>query len=90
MPRITVTDEPTLLTTGNAGADNRAGKGSMIKNTGSTTIEVASNNAVAFGTDFPLAAGETLPVDLGSGEAIYGVCDAGQTGEVALIEIGIA
>jgi hypothetical protein len=88
MARITVTATATLLTPGAAQGDNEFGKSSLIKNTGSVTISVGNASDVTYATGFPLPVGETITADL-TGGSLYGICDTGQSSEVAVLEIGV-
>jgi hypothetical protein len=71
--RVSVTTSATLLATGTDNQDSVA-----IKNPGSNTapVFISGSSSVTTGTGFEIAAGETLVLDIDSGETVYGIVTA--------------
>ena len=74
--RITVSTTPIRLDNA-APADNVMGHKVVIKNTHASEDLILGGPAVTTANGFRLAFGQTLLVELGDPEAIYGICVTG-------------
>jgi hypothetical protein len=77
--RVTVTDEPTLLT------NLQTRKGVTFLN-GANDIELHRLDDFEFGEGFPVEAGDSWP-DSESWDAYYAICDTGLESEVVIWEV---
>lgn len=83
--RVTVTTSATRLDTQTAGGMGRSSI--ALKNMGGVTVDLGSSTVTA-GAGYPLAAGESLSLDLVAADAgIYGAAASGSC-VVAVLQVG--
>lgn len=74
--RVTVSTTPVRLDLA-ASADNVRGHTAIIRNTHATEDLILGGPAVATGTGYRLLALQTLTVNMGDPESLYGICVTG-------------
>ncbi len=80
---ITVTATATKLPT--TVLDNR--KAITVFNNSNVNKVFLGGSTVTTANGYPLLPYQGLPFDLGSGGALYGICETGQTAEVRILEV---
>ena len=75
----------TVLHTGDAGV---AGTRMVIKNTSGTDAVALGPVGLTFANGFQLALGDTINIDLVSGDALSGICAAAKTASVHILKAG--
>ena len=81
--KITVTATATKLPTTNL--PNR--KAISVRNNSASVTLYIGGSGVTVATGYPILPYESLPFDMSTGAQLYGICDAGQTVDVRVIEV---
>lgn len=85
---VSVADTPTRLdSTSSGAADPTLGSSILVRNRGGASVFLGAGD-VTTALGFELLPDESLPVDLGRGESLYGVCASG-TVTCHVLEVGV-
>ena len=86
--RVSVGTTPTLIDSSPSAGDPTIGSSLLIRNRDASASVFLGASGVTTGTGYELLAGESLPLDMGRGESLYGICAAG-TVSCHVLEVGV-